>query len=44
MSVASQTVNNEILKVQGLKTHFQIEEGFVPAVDGVDFSDRKSVV
>ena len=38
MSKASQIENKEILKVQGLKTHFQIEEGFVPAVDGVDFS------
>ena len=28
----------EILRVQGLKTHFQIEAGFVPAVDGVDFT------
>lgn len=32
----------EILKVEGLKTHFQIEEGFVPAVDGVDFSLHES--
>ncbi len=32
----------EILNVEGLKTHFQIEEGFVPAVDGVDFSLHES--
>ncbi|TXT41780.1 MAG: peptide/nickel transport system ATP-binding protein, partial [Spirochaetes bacterium] len=33
--------NKEILRVEGLKTHFLIEEGFVPAVDGVDFSLRE---
>ncbi len=29
---------HEVLKVSGLKTHFHTEEGFVPAVDGVDFT------
>jgi len=34
-------MSNEVLKVSGLKTHFHIEEGFVPAVDGVDFTLRE---
>jgi len=31
-------MTQEVLKVSGLKTHFHTEEGFVPAVDGVDFT------
>lgn len=31
-------MNESILQVNGLKTHFFTEDGVVPAVDGVDFS------
>ncbi|RRR75177.1 MAG: ABC transporter ATP-binding protein [Candidatus Viridilinea halotolerans] len=33
--------NREILRVEGLKTHFFTEEGVVQAVDGVDFVLRR---
>ncbi|WP_213996072.1 ABC transporter ATP-binding protein [Tepidanaerobacter syntrophicus] len=33
--------NDEILKVQGLKTYFYSDEGVVPAVDDVSFSIKK---
>ncbi|HAE42352.1 MAG TPA: peptide ABC transporter ATP-binding protein [Clostridiales bacterium] len=34
-------MNDTILEVRGLKTYFKVEEGEVPAVDGVDFSISK---
>lgn len=34
-------MNDTILEVKGLKTYFKVEEGQVPAVDGVDFSLTK---
>ncbi len=37
MTSASQTSDNTLLEVQGLKTHFFLDMGIVRAVDGVDF-------
>jgi len=34
-------MNDAILEIKGLKTYFKVEEGQVPAVDGVDFSLTK---
>ena len=34
-------MNDVLLEVKGLKTYFKVEEGQVPAVDGVDFSLNK---
>lgn len=34
-------MNDVLLEVKGLKTYFKVEEGQVPAVDGVDFSLTK---
>jgi len=34
-------MNEAILEIKGLKTYFKVEEGQVPAVDGVDFSLAK---
>jgi peptide/nickel transport system ATP-binding protein/oligopeptide transport system ATP-binding protein len=36
-----EAINDIILEVKGLKTHFKVEEGYVPAVDGVDFTLTK---
>ena len=30
-----------LLEVRGLKTHFHVMDGTVPAVDGVDFSIKR---
>ena len=36
------SIDQEVLRVEGLKTHFQTQDGFVKAVDGIDFHVNQS--